>query len=104
MRLVSNMPHTGIDILTHLLLALYPAAALFFIEVASKYANLKQWRKLVIQGFASLAFAIAYIVVIDALGLAIALFIFAPLLFIHAKNVRAREYAKQDGYTSNQAI
>ncbi len=91
------MPHTGIDILTHLLLALYPAAVFFFIEIASKYANIKQSNKLVIQGFASLAFAIAYIVVIDALGLAIALFIFAPLLFIHARNVRAKEYAKKDG-------
>ncbi len=84
------MPHNDIDLLTHLLLALYPTAAFFLIEVAGRYANIKQWSRLIIQGFASLAFAVAYTVFIDALGLAIALFIFAPLLFIYARSVKAR--------------
>ncbi len=85
------MPHTDIDLLTHLLLALYPAAAFFLIEVVSRFAKIPVWRKHILQGFAALAFAVAYLTVIDASGIAIALFIFAPLLFLHAKNVRAKE-------------
>ncbi|MEM0364796.1 MAG: hypothetical protein QXE95_05365 [Candidatus Nitrosocaldus sp.] len=88
------MPHTDIDLLTHLLLALYPAAAFFFIEVACRFAGIPAWRKHILQGLAALAFAIAYVTVIDASGIAVALFIFAPLLFLHAKNVKAREMVK----------
>ncbi|MFN4336864.1 MAG: hypothetical protein ACK4FV_04705 [Candidatus Nitrosocaldus sp.] len=85
------MPHTDIDLLTHLLLALYPAAAFFLIEVVSRFANIPAWRKHVLQGLAALVFAVAYVTVIDASGIAVALFIFAPLLFLHAKNVKASE-------------
>jgi glucose-6-phosphate-specific signal transduction histidine kinase len=91
------MPHTDIDLLTHLLLALYPAASFFFIEVAARYTNVRPWRKSVLQGIVSLAFAVAYIIIIDAVGLAIALFIFAPLLFIHARNLKNREYLNNSG-------
>ncbi|MCS6768395.1 MAG: hypothetical protein RMJ59_04785 [Candidatus Nitrosocaldus sp.] len=91
------MPHTDIDLLTHLLLALYPAAAFFFIEVACRFANIPAWRKHIVQGLAALAFAVAYVTLIDATGIAVALFIFAPLLFIHARNVRAREMVKDEG-------
>lgn len=84
------MPHTGIDLLTHLLLALYPAAAFFIIEVVCRFTDIPAWRKHIAQGIASIAFAIAYITVIDATGIAVALFIFAPLLFLHARNVKAK--------------
>lgn len=92
-----EMPHTGIDLLTHLLLALYPAAAFFFIEIACRLTGIPAWRKHVLQGLAALAFAVAYVTFIDASGIAVALFIFAPLLFLHARNVKAREMAKNQG-------
>ena len=82
------MAHTGIDIMTHLLLALYPAAAIFFIEVVARFARLASWRKYIIQGLAAIAFAIAYFIVIDASGIAIMLILLAPALFVHAKRVK----------------
>jgi hypothetical protein len=82
------MAHTGIDIMTHLLLALYPAAAIFFIEVGARFAKLASWRKYIMQGFAAIAFAIAYFIVIDAWGIAIMLLLLAPALFVHAKRVK----------------
>ena len=82
------MAHTGIDILTHLLLALYPAAAIFLIEVGARFARLASWRKYIIQGLAALAFAIAYFIVIDATGIAIMLLVLAPVLFVHARRVK----------------
>ncbi len=83
------MAHTGIDIWTHLFLALYPAAAIFLIEVAARYAKIPSWRKYILQGLASLAFAVAYITLIDATGIAIMLFLLAPALFVHAGRVRS---------------
>ena len=82
------MAHTGIDILTHLLLALYPTAAIFLIEVGARFARLASWRKYIIQGLAALAFAIAYFIVIDATGIAIMLLVLAPVLFVHARRVK----------------
>lgn len=82
------MPHTPIDVTTHLLLALYPAAAIFFIELAARFAKLASWRKYTIQGLAAIAFAAAYLIVIDATGIAIMLFLLAPALFIHARRVK----------------
>ncbi len=82
------MAHTGIDIMTHLLLALYPAAAIFFIELGARFAKLASWRKYIMQGFAAIAFAIAYFIVIDAWGIAIMLLLLAPALFVHAKRVK----------------
>lgn len=82
------MPHLPIDITTHLLLALYPAAAIFLIEIIGRFAKIIQYKRYVLQGIVSLAFAIAYIVVIEGTGIAIVLFILAPVLFIHAKRVK----------------
>lgn len=82
------MPHTGIDIGTHLLLALYPAAAIFLIEVITKFAKIASWRKYLMQGFAAIAFAAAYFIVINAVGIAVALLVLAPALFVHAKRVK----------------
>lgn len=83
------MAHLGIDITTHLFLALYPAAAFFFIELAARFAKIVPYRKYVIQGLSAIAFAIAYLVVIDGTGIAIILLILAPLLFAYAR--RAKE-------------
>ncbi|MFQ5920793.1 MAG: hypothetical protein ACE5JV_02105 [Nitrososphaerales archaeon] len=83
------MAHTGIDVLTHLLLALYPAAAIFAIEIVARYAKAASWHKYVVQGFASIAFAVAYLTLIDATGIAIVLFLLAPALFFYAKRVKA---------------
>lgn len=82
------MAHTSIDVTTHLLLALYPAAAIFFIEVASRFAKIALWRKYIIQGLAAIAFAAAYFIVIDAAGIAIILLLLAPALFVHARRVK----------------
>lgn len=82
------MSHLPIDITTHLLLALYPAAAIFLIEVGGRYAKVPPYKKYIMQGVTSLAFAIAYVVVIDGTGVAIILFILGPVLFIHAKRVK----------------
>ena len=82
------MAHTGIDIMTHLLLALYPAAAIFLIEVGTRFAKLASWRKYIMQGLAAIAFGIAYFIVIDAWGIAIILLLLAPALFVHAKRVK----------------
>ena len=82
------MSHLPIDITTHLLLALYPAAAIFLIEVGVRFAKVPPYKKYIMQGIMSLAFAIAYVVVIDGTGVAIILFILGPVLFIHAKRVK----------------
>lgn len=82
------MAHLPIDITTHLLLALYPAAAIFLIEMVGRYAKLLSYRRYVLQGIASIAFGIAYIVLIEGTGIAIILFILGPVLFIHAKRVK----------------
>jgi hypothetical protein len=80
--------HTPIDVTTHLLLALYPAAAIFLIEAAARLAKIASWRKYMMQGFASIGFAIAYFVIIDAAGIAIMLLLLAPALFVHARRVK----------------
>ncbi len=82
------MAHTGIDIMTHLLLALYPAATIFLIEVGARFVKLASWRKYIMQGLAAIAFAVAYFIVIDASGIAIMLLLLAPALFVHAKRVK----------------
>jgi hypothetical protein len=82
------MSHTDIDVVTHLFLALYPAAALFGVEMVSKLVKLEQWIKYLIQGFVCIAFAVAFVTLIDATGIAIMLIILAPALFVQAKRVR----------------
>ncbi|MFQ5969497.1 MAG: hypothetical protein ACE5J2_03260 [Nitrososphaerales archaeon] len=82
------MGHLGIDITTHLFLALYPAAAFFFIELGARFAKILPYRKYIIQGISAVAFAIAYLVVIDATGIAIMLLILGPILFAYARRVK----------------
>lgn len=82
------MSHTDIDVVTHLLLALYPAAALFGVEMVYKFVKFEQWAKYVFQGSVCIIFAIAFITLIDATGIALMLFILAPALFVQAKRVK----------------
>ena len=84
------MPHLNIDITTHLLLALYPVAALFGIEILSRILKIEQWIKYLIQSIISIAFAIAFIIIIDAIGIAIMLFVLVIALFIQLKKARNR--------------
>lgn len=82
------MPHIPVDVATHLLLALYPAAAIFLIEIGGRYAKLQPYKRYIMQGISSLAFAVSYITLIEGTGIAIILFILAPILFLHAKRVK----------------
>ncbi len=82
------MAHLPIDITTHLLLALYPAAAIFLVEIVGRFAKIIPYKRYVLQGIASLVFAVAYIVAIEGTGIAIILFILGPVLFIYAKRVK----------------
>lgn len=82
------MSHTDIDVVTHLLLAVYPAIALFVIEIVYRFTKFKEWIKYTMQGFASIAFAIAYLTLIDASGISLMLFILAPALFLQAKRIK----------------
>ncbi|MDI1494920.1 MAG: putative membrane protein [Cenarchaeum symbiont of Oopsacas minuta] len=76
------MSHIDIDVIDFLLIAIYPAAGLFGIEMIFRVLKGSQWLKLSIQGFLSLAFGIAYLTLITAhwltsvvlIALAIALF------------------------------
>ncbi|MFQ5941029.1 MAG: hypothetical protein ACE5KA_04950 [Nitrososphaerales archaeon] len=82
------MAHLLIDITTHLLLALYPAAAIFLIEILGRYGKAVPYKRYVLQGMVSLVFAVAYIILIEGTGIAIILLILAPVLFLHAKRVK----------------
>jgi len=82
------MAHLPIDITTHLLLALYPAAAIFLVEIVGRFAKIMPYKRYILQGIASLVFAVVYIVAIEGTGVAIILFILGPVLFIYAKRVK----------------
>ncbi|MEM2760214.1 MAG: hypothetical protein QXU32_11255 [Nitrososphaerales archaeon] len=82
------MAHLPIDVTTHLLLALYPAAAIFMIELGGRYVKIPSYKRYVLQGISSIAFAVAYITVIEGTGLAIILLVLGPVLFLHGKRVK----------------
>ena len=82
------MAHLNIDLSTHLLLALYPAAALFLIEIIGMYAKVLPYKRYMLQGIVSLVFVLLYVIVIEGTGIAIVLLLLAPVLFIQAKRVR----------------
>ncbi len=84
------MAHTDIDVVTHLFLALYPAAALFGVEISARLARSKQWVKYTIQGMVCIAFAIAYVTLIDAIGISLMLMVLAPALFIQARKAKGK--------------
>lgn len=82
------VPHLPIDVTTHLLLALYPAAAIFLIELVGRFGKILAYKRYVVQGIVCLAFAVAYVVAIEGTGIAIVLFILGPVLFFHARRVK----------------
>ena len=81
------MSHLDVDVIDFLLLAIYPVAALFIIEIISRAAKLANWIKLTSQGTVSVGFAVVYVTLITAhwltsivlLALAVALFYQARL-------------------------
>ena len=83
------MSHLDVDVIDFLLLTIYPVAALFIIEMASRAAKLPSWAKLAAQGMASVAFAVAYVTLITAHWLtAIVLLALAAALFYQAKRAK----------------
>ena len=60
------MSHLGVDVVDFLLIAVYPVVGIFVIEMISRVIKFPRWIKLVIQGFVSLGFAIAYVTLISA--------------------------------------
>ena len=92
------MSHLDVDVIDFLLLATYPAAALFLIEMASiltrrlagRPGAFPTWIKLLAQGTASVGFAAAYVTLITAHWLtSIVLLALAVALFYQAKRAKA---------------
>ncbi len=85
------MSHLDVDVIDFLLLTIYPVVGLFVIEMISRAIKISTWLKLTIQGFLSIAFAIAYVTLITAhwltsmvlVALGIALFYQARRAKIH---------------------
>ena len=83
------MSHLDVDVIDFLLLTIYPAAALFIIEMASRIAKFPSWVKLSAQAIASLGFAVAYVTLITAHWLtSLVLFALAVALLYQAKRAR----------------
>jgi len=81
--------HLDVDVIDFLLLTIYPAAALFIIEMTSRAARLPSWVKLTAQAIASVGFAVAYVTLITAHWLtAIVLLALAVALFYQAKRAK----------------
>jgi hypothetical protein len=83
------MSHLDVDVIDFLLLTIYPAAALFIIEMISRAIKIPTWIKLSIQGITSIAFAVAYITLITPHWLtSIVLFALAIALFYQARRAK----------------
>lgn len=83
------MSHLDVDVIDFLLLAIYPAVALFIIEMISRVIKFPSWVKLTIQGFVSIGFAIAYVTLITAHWLtSIVLIALAIALFYQARRAK----------------
>jgi len=83
------MSHLDIDVIDFLLLTIYPVVGLFIIEMISRAIKISTWLKLTIQGFLSIAFAIAYVTLITAHWLtAIVLVALAVALFYQARRAK----------------
>ncbi len=83
------MSHLDVDVIDFLLLTIYPVAGLFIIEMISRAIKISTWLKLTIQGFLSIAFAIAYVTLITAHWLtAIVLVALAVALFYQARRAK----------------
>lgn len=83
------MSHLDVDVIDFLLLTIYPAAALFLIEMAGRAIKLPTWVKLTAQGLASVGFGVAYVTLITAHWLtSLVLFALALALFYQAKRAK----------------
>ncbi|GBF24759.1 hypothetical protein MnTg01_01100 [archaeon MnTg01] len=83
------MSHLDVDVIDFLLLTIYPVAGLFIIEMISRAIKISTWLKLTIQGFLSIAFAIAYVTLITAHWLtAFVLVALAVALFYQARRAK----------------
>ena len=83
------MSHLDVDVIDFLLLTVYPAAALFIIEMISRTVKSPSWIKLSIQGIVSIGFAIAYVTLITAHWLtSIVLVALAVTLFYQARRAK----------------
>lgn len=83
------MSHLDVDVVDFLLLTIYPAAALFIIEMISRATKISSWLKLSIQGIVSIGFAIAYVTLITAHWLtSIVLVALAIALFYQARRAK----------------
>ena len=83
------MSHLDVDVIDFLLLTIYPAAALFIIEMISRAVKSPSWIKLSIQGIVSIGFAIAYVTLITAHWLtSIVLVALAVALFYQARRAK----------------
>lgn len=80
------MSHLDIGPFEFLLLAIYPVVALLIIEIVYRFTKFLSWIKLIIQGLVSIAFAIAYVTIIESHWLtSLVLFALAFVLFYQAK-------------------
>ena len=86
-----ELSHTGVDVIDFILFTVYPAAALFAVEIASRAIKSPKWIKLVIQGITSIIFAIVYLTFPDDDKLpltAIVLIALGVALFYQAKRAK----------------
>lgn len=83
------MSHLDVDVIDFLLLAIYPAAGLFIIEMIARAAKISSWIKLSIQAAAMTGFGIAYVTAITAHWLtSIVLFALAATLLYQARRTK----------------
>ncbi|HXW02905.1 MAG TPA: hypothetical protein VD651_01395 [Nitrosarchaeum sp.] len=83
------MSHLDVDVIDFLLLTIYPAVALFVIEMIARAVKISSWLKLSIQAVAMIGFGIAYVTAITAHWLtAIVLFALAATLLYQARRTK----------------
>ncbi len=83
------MSHLDVDVIDFLLLTIYPAAALFIIEMIARGVKLSSWIKLSVQAVAMIGFGVAYVTAITAHWLtSIVLFALAATLFYQARRTK----------------
>ena len=91
------MSHLDVDVIDFLLLTVYPVMGLFIIEMISRALKVSSWLKLSIQGFLSIVFAIAYVIMITPHWLtSIVLVALGIALFYQAR--RAKIYPEKSIY------
>lgn len=83
------MSHLDIDVVDFLLITIYPVIGLFIVEIISRKLKIPSWPKLIAQGIASAAFAVAYVTLITAHWLtSVVLFALSIALFYQARRAK----------------